>query len=121
MAAQEVESKELQKYEAQYSEKGLGEKVLKYAKTAGKEVVYKVFQLWFVLQKPEVPTKVKAVIMGTLGYFIAPLDLIPDVAAGVGYTDDASVIAFALVYASMYIDDEVNAKAQQKVDSIFGN
>jgi uncharacterized membrane protein YkvA (DUF1232 family) len=42
------------------------------------------------------PLFVKAVLMGALAYFIVPTDVIPDFIFGLGYTDDAAVLAAAL-------------------------
>lgn len=38
---------------------------------------------------PETPTKVKLVLFTALGYFVLPVDAIPDVLTGLGFTDDA--------------------------------
>ena len=38
----------------------------------------------------------KAIVVGALGYFISPLDVIPDVILGTGFLDDASVLVLAL-------------------------
>ena len=62
---------ELQKYSGSYSEEGLLHKISRYGAHIGIELLYKVVQLWCVLQKPEVPAKEKALIMGALGYLIA--------------------------------------------------
>ena len=42
------------------------------------------------------PLYVRAVLMGALAYFIVPSDVIPDFIVGIGYTDDASVLAAAI-------------------------
>ena len=42
------------------------------------------------------PLYVRAVLMGALAYFIVPSDVIPDFIVGLGYTDDASVLAAAI-------------------------
>jgi uncharacterized membrane protein YkvA (DUF1232 family) len=42
------------------------------------------------------PTYVRAVLLGAVAYFVLPADLIPDVLAPLGFTDDASVIAAAI-------------------------
>src|SRR4051794_34959516 len=83
--AETMDEVTLQKHSKHYSEDGLWNKIKKYSKKAGSSVVYAVLLLYYVLQKKEVPLKTKAIIIGALGYFILPLDLIPDVAAGVGY------------------------------------
>lgn len=53
-------------------------------------------------------------IIGALGYFILPLDLIPDFAAGVGFTDDLGALGLALIQVAMYIDEDVKLKAKEK-------
>ena len=45
---------------------------------------------------PATPRKAKAVIFAALAYFVLPADAIPDVIAGFGFTDDATVLATAL-------------------------
>lgn len=73
-----INTQELQKYKQDYSEHSFKEKLRKYAKIIGVGAVYKVLQLWYVLQKPDVPLKQKALITGAIGYLIAPLDFIPE-------------------------------------------
>ncbi len=36
---------------------------------------------------------VRATLFGALAYFILPIDVIPDILLGLGYTDDAAVTA----------------------------
>ena len=81
---------------------------------AGLELTYKVLQLWYVLQKTEVPYTIKATIVGALMYFILPVDSIPDFLPG-GFVDDMAAIAFALSMATLYVDEEVNEKARKKL------
>ena len=42
------------------------------------------------------PIYVKAVLMGALAYFIVPTDVIPDFIPGLGFTDDAAILAAAI-------------------------
>jgi uncharacterized membrane protein YkvA (DUF1232 family) len=63
--------------------------------------------LFYTLQKPTTPVWAKTVIIVALGYFIFPIDLIPDLVPG-GYTDDFSGLFGALITVSMFIDEEVN-------------
>ncbi|RFU61150.1 YkvA family protein [Peribacillus glennii] len=104
-----------------YSDSKFWAKLKKYAKKAGSSVVYSVLLLYYTLQKPEVPTKTKAVIIGALGYFILPTDLIPDIALGIGYTDDLGALGLALIQVAMYIDDDTKLNAKQKLQEWFGN
>ena len=94
--------------------KELFTKIKKVLIKAGLELIYKVLQLWYVLQKPEVPYPIKATIVGALMYFILPVDSIPDFLPG-GFVDDMAAIAFALSMATLYVDEEVNEKARKKL------
>ena len=44
----------------------------------------------------ETPAYVRAVLFGAVAYFILPVDMVPDFLAGLGFTDDASVLAAAV-------------------------
>jgi uncharacterized membrane protein YkvA (DUF1232 family) len=104
-----------------FTENEFWEKLKKFAKKAGSSVVYAVLLLYFTLQKPEVPVKVKAVIVGALGYFILPLDIIPDFIAGVGFGDDLGALGVALFQVAMYVDDDIKRKAKEKMKAWFGD
>jgi uncharacterized membrane protein YkvA (DUF1232 family) len=116
--SKEFENKD---YSDQYSEKSLFEKIKKVAKAAGIKVIYYVLIAYYLLKKPEVPKKEKAIIIGALGYFIMPLDLVPDFTAGVGYVDDLGALALALGKVALYIDDDIKKQAKDKLRDIFGD
>ena len=116
----QITEKELQKYEQHYNDSSFLDKITKYGKLIGINALYKAVQLWFVLQKPDVPASTKAVIMGALGYLIAPLDFLPDLMPVLGYTDDFVAITFALIKVQGYIDEEVELKSKNFVAKIFG-
>ena len=116
----QITEKELQKYEQHYNDSSFLDKVTKYGKLIGINALYKAVQLWFVLQKPDVPASTKAVIMGALGYLIAPLDFLPDLMPVLGYTDDFVAITFALIKVQGYIDEEVERKSKHLLAKIFG-
>lgn len=107
-------------YAAEFSEPGLWEKIRDNVASIGLNLIYKALQLFYVAQSPDCPMKVKAGIYGALGYFISPVDLIPDFTPVVGYSDDASAIGLALLLAQMYITEAVKAKARSKMQEIFG-
>ena len=116
----QITEKVLQKYEQHYNESSFLDKVTKYGKLIGINALYKAVQLWFVMQKPDVPATTKAVIMGALGYLIAPLDFLPDLMPVLGYTDDFVAITFALIKVQGYIDEEVERKSKHLLAKIFG-
>ena len=117
----EINTETVSKSQKYYSEEKFWGKLKKFAKKAGYSVVYAVLLLYYTMQKPEVPIKVKAIIMGALGYFILPLDLIPDIAIGIGYTDDLGALGIALVQVAMYIDNDIKDQAKAKLVDWFGD
>ena len=48
--------------------------------------------VWFAARDPETPAAAKGIMLGALAYFVLPIDAIPDIFAGIGFTDDAAVI-----------------------------
>ncbi|KQT43820.1 MULTISPECIES: YkvA family protein [unclassified Methylophilus] len=113
-------SEEKHAFEENYSDSDFWDKVITFAKTAGIEVIQKALWLYYAAQSPLTPSWAKTVIYGALGYFIFPVDAIPDVVPVVGYADDLGVLAAALGTVSMYVDDEVKALASQKLKDWFG-
>jgi uncharacterized membrane protein YkvA (DUF1232 family) len=108
-------------YEKNYSEDGFWDKLKRFAKKAGSKVVYAALLLYFTLQKPDVPTWAKTVIIGALGYFILPVDIIPDIIVPVGFTDDLGALVAAIGLVSAQIDDEVKRNARKKLREWFGD
>ena len=51
---------------------------------------------YFCAVDSKTPLYVKAVLMGAVAYFVTPADVIPDMIAGLGYTDDAAVLMAAI-------------------------
>jgi uncharacterized membrane protein YkvA (DUF1232 family) len=105
----------------EYSDSSFWNKVIKYAKIAGKEVIERALQLYYAAQDPGTPAWAKTVIYGALGYFIFPIDAIPDPTLAVGYADDLGVLAAAIGTVAMYITDDVKQKARQKLRDWFGD
>ena len=107
----------LKKYAENYDEKKMWSKIKDFFFEAGINLVIKVVQLWYVLQKPEVPVHVKVAIMVAIAYFVMPVYFILDVLPG-GYQDDLLAVTLTLIATEEYIDDEVRRKAREKVMEI---
>ncbi len=58
------------------------------------------------------PMRVRAMLYAALGYFIVPTDLLPDFILGLGFTDDATVIATAVAIAQKHITEAHRAAAR---------
>jgi uncharacterized membrane protein YkvA (DUF1232 family) len=72
-------------FSGRYSEENLWQKTHPFALTAGKEVMEKVLTLYHAAMDRDTPAWARTVILSTLGYFILPLDAIPDMVPGLGY------------------------------------
>ena len=116
----EIKSEDLVKYEKNYSEEGLWKKMGNVAKKAGLKTIYMVLLLYYVLKDPSTPKQYKAMIIGALGYFILPLDLIPDFIPVAGYTDDVAALAGALFAVAKCVSPEIKNQAKEKLKEWFG-
>lgn len=104
-------------YSGYYTEEGMWAHIKKYAKKAGKEVIKNVLILFYAF--PEASPADKAIIIAALGYFISPIDVIPDAIPFVGFTDDAGILAAAVARIRMNASKEAIAKAEEKCNEWF--
>lgn len=104
-----------------YSEEGFWDKAKTCAKKAGEEVLGRGFTLYYCLQDSRTPAWARATIVGALGYWILPIDAIPDLIPGAGYADDLGALAAAAATVSAHIKPEHKEKAQDQVDHLFGS
>ncbi len=109
----------MEEYKKEYSEQKFSNKIKSYAQKMGKDLVYRSFLMYYAFQREDTPAWAKRIILGTLGYVIAPIDFIPDLTPLVGYTDDIKVILFATAYLASYINDDVKKQAEERVNKIF--
>ena len=105
----------------EYSEDSLWKKVAAFAARAGREIIEKVLVLYYCFQDPDTPAWAKIIIVAALGYFIAPLDAIPDVMPGVGFSDDLGAVAVALAAVAMHIKPEYWQQAKEKLKKWFSD
>ena len=68
---------------------------------------------WYAAQDPKTPLAAKGIMLGALAYFVMPLDAIPDVFAGIGFTDDAAVIAAVLATLGAHLKPRHHDQAAQ--------
>ncbi len=116
-----MKEKELIRYQNSYSEKSFWGKLKKVAAKAGAKVIYLALILYYELKDPTVSIEDKGIIIGALGYFILPIDLIPDAIPVAGFTDDAAALAAAYGYIRKHLTPEVINRAQNKLVEILGN
>ena len=112
---------EVQKYGTYYSDNRFWKKVERIAKKVGATVLLPVFTLYYMLQDDKVSLQHKAYIVGALGYFILPIDLIPDgILPVIGFTDDIAVMTLVLKLVKDSITPEIKARANARVSEIIG-
>ena len=114
-------SEELRGYKQNYSEPEFWQKIKRYGKVAGASIVYHALLLWYVATKASTPMPVKLLIIGGLGYFIAPADIIPDFLVGLGYGDDAALLIGIISSVVTYIDKESKSKAIARAKELLGD
>ena len=107
-------------YEQHYNESSFWNKVLSMAKKAGLKLIYLALLLYYTLESRNVSKTDKAIIIGALGYFILPFDVIPDYIPFIGYTDDMTILYYAYKRVKTNINDHIREKAKNKLDSLFG-
>lgn len=117
---QEKQGLDLAVYEKEYSEDGYWAKLKKYAATAGIKVTYSTLKLFYCSKSKGVPVWAKSLIIGALGYFILPIDVIPDIIPVTGFLDDAGILASALTAIARYVTPEIKEEAKQKLSEWYG-
>jgi len=118
---QEMKDGEIVKYADQYEENAFWEKIKKFGRKAGFKVCYAALLLYYVLRSPDTSSKDRAKILGALGYFILPIDLIPDFIPIAGYTDDLAALVWGVYCVIKGITPEVKASAAIKLHEWFGD
>ena len=71
---------------------------------------------YFCAIDPATPSKVKGILLAALAYFVMPFDVVPDFIAGLGFTDDAAVLAMAIGLVAKHITPQHRARARATLD-----
>lgn len=113
--------KYINKYSPHYSERGFSAKLARVAKKAGINVVYYALLLHGILMSGNVSRADKIKIIAVLGYFICPVDLIPDAVPALGYTDDIAALLWTLKTVWVNITPDIEAAAKARLHKWFGD
>ncbi|WP_248306703.1 YkvA family protein [Bosea sp. AAP35] len=68
---------------------------------------------WICTRDPKTPRRVRMTLLAALGYFVLPIDALPDIMPFLGFTDDAAVLAAALAAVAGSITPEHREKARK--------
>ena len=74
--------------------------------------------VWWCARDPETPTAAKGLMLAALAYFVLPTDAIPDILAGIGFTDDAAVFAALLAVVGKNIKPKHRVAARAWLEKI---
>ncbi len=94
-------------------------KLVRVASRLTREGIEQALTLYFAARRAETPAWAKATVYAVLAYFVLPIDSIPDVTPGVGFSDDLMLLAAALSTIAAHIDDEVRRRAQRTLNRLW--
>jgi uncharacterized membrane protein YkvA (DUF1232 family) len=77
-----------------------------------------ILAAWYCATDANTPVKVKATLFGALAYFVLPVDVIPDVILGLGFTDDVAVLITAVTLVRNHITQDHRNRAQETLGAI---
>lgn len=104
-----------------YSKRRLWRVLSRSAASIGRKTLLSALSLFYCLQDRDTPAWAKGVIVGALGYLILPLDLIPDMLPGAGFTDDWGALISAIGTVAAYLKEEHKSRAAAQVDRLLGS
>ena len=111
---------EYTKHSKHYDETHFISKIGKIAGFVSGGFLTKLVTLWYALRDKDTPTWAKSIILGTLGYFILPLDAIPDLLPIIGFSDDLTALVSATAMIWAHIKPEHTNKAKGFVSKMLG-
>lgn len=111
----------LDKYRKFFSERQFWSSLSKFAQRIGLKAVYMALLMYYAYRRKETPFWAKNIVIGVLGYLLAPLDFMPDLTPIIGYTDDFGILTFGLVTIASFVNDDVRANAREKLSKWFPN
>ncbi len=77
--------------------------------------------VWWCARDPATPRAAKGVMLAALAYFVLPTDAIPDILAGVGFTDDAAVFAALMAVVGKHLKPAHKASAAAFLRKVAGD
>lgn len=104
----------IESYQPYYNKGLFWNKMNRVGGKVGSKLLYFARLLYYTLASPSTPLKAKGIIIGALGYFILPLDLIPDLIPLIGFTDDLAAIMAVVGIVNRYSTPEIKAQARKK-------
>ncbi|MEN9317237.1 MAG: hypothetical protein RIS35_3630, partial [Pseudomonadota bacterium] len=89
-------------------------KLRRLAKKAGREALI----LWFAVRDPRTPLPLKLAAGAALGYFVSPVDLLPDLLL-IGWIDDLLLLSLGVPFLIRSLPREVLDDAAARADRVL--
>ena len=70
---------------------------------------------------PATPMRVRGMLLAAIAYFILPVDIIPDMIAGLGFADDAALLTAVIGLVASHITPTHRAAAARALDKELPN
>lgn len=110
----------LSRYESYYNPRMLFDKIKKFAKKLGVNFVYLLLILYYATFDKKLPLKDRMLVLAALGYFILPIDIIPDALPG-GFADDTAAILYVLKKVWNNLSTDTFEKAKGRLREWFSD
>ncbi|GAD06366.1 YkvA family protein [Porphyromonas crevioricanis] len=118
--ADSIHLHDLAPYAHFYRENRFLSKLCKVARLIGRVAVEQFFVLYYLLKEGSLSIKDKVILIAALGYFISPIDLIPDFLLPIiGFSDDLAVVGIVLQLLRRHITPEIKSLAASRTKMLF--
>nr|WP_198598378.1 YkvA family protein [Mangrovicella endophytica] len=77
-----------------------------------------VVAAYYCALDPQTPAATRGILLAALAYFVVPVDIIPDMLFGLGFTDDLAVLWAAFRAVQNNIRPEHYVAARERLDDI---
>ena len=75
--------------------------------------IEEIVAAYYAMLDPLTPTRARLTLIAALAYFVLPFDIVPDFVLGLGFLDDASVLAAAIAAVRSSIREEHREAARR--------
>lgn len=116
-----IPEKKLLGYTKFFTEGKLLKKLKRISGKISINLLYYILILFYLTTDKSVPYKTRVIFIAALGYLILPTDFVSDFIPGLGFSDDAAFIAYAISSATNYITPELRTRALNKLSGIVGH
>lgn len=98
-----------------HDEAGVRRDFWRTAKKAARQVPFMedVVAAYYCALDKQTPLRAKGILLAALGYFVLPVDTIPDVMFGLGFTDDIAVLTAAITAVRAHLKPGHKAAARE--------